>query len=363
MRTPSSAPLRFWRLQLAGWTLYGMALVITFLPMIPSEGSVLRLLEIKGVRSLLGLTLSSLLRLGYRRLSPGSPLLRQAAWAVAGSALLGCAWALLGDAYASWRSAQQFDWVGAHARLPRTAFDYAATLLGWSALYFGLKQARASQAAREQALKADALAQAARLTSLRQQLQPHFLFNALSSIRALVEEDPVRARRVVTEVADFLRFSLVEGSRASVPLAEELAMVRSYLAIEAVRFEEKLQVRFEVQPGVEACRVPAFLLQPLVDNAVKYGMASGSLPVQVTVRAEAHGDTLRLEVGNTGTWAPGGCAGTGTGLRNVQERLAALHPGRASLQHHAQDGQVQVVVELPFVLPPREETHARALGG
>jgi two-component system, LytTR family, sensor kinase len=363
MRTPSPALPRFWHLQLAGWTLYGLALVITFLPMIPSEGgSVLRLLEIKGVRALLGLTLSSLLRLGYRRLAPGSPLARQAAWALAGSALLGTVWALLGDTYASLRNAS-FDWGGAHARLPRTAFDYAATLLGWSALYFGLKQARASQAAREQALKADALAQAARLTSLRHQLQPHFLFNALGSIRALVEEDPVRARRVVTEVADFLRFSLVEGSRASVPLAEELAMVRSYLAIEAVRFEEKLQVRFEVQPGVETCRVPAFLLQPLVDNAVKHGMASGSLPVQVTVRAQAHGDTLRLEVGNTGTWAPGGCAGTGTGLRNVQERLEALHPGRASLEHHAQDGQVQVVVQLPVVLPPQEETHARALGG
>jgi two-component system, LytTR family, sensor kinase len=362
MRTPRPFP-GFWPLQLAGWALYGAALIITFLPMVAAEGGVLRLVEVKSVRAALGLLLSSLLRLGYRRLAPGTPLARQAAWALAGSALLGVAWVGLSDAYASLRNAS-FDWDTAHARMPRAAVDYTVTLLGWSALYFGIRHARAAQAARELTLRADALAPQARLASLRHQLQPHFLFNALTSIRALVEEDPARARRVVTEVADFLRFSLVEGDKPSVRLGEELAMVRSYLVIEAVRFEEKLQVHFDVQEGSERCLVPAFLLQPLVDNAVKHGMASGTLPVQVSVRAAVQEGTLRVEVANTGRWAPAGCAGTGTGLRNVRARLEELYGERARLRHGEAEGRVRVEVELPAVQPADSgDVDARASRG
>lgn len=141
-------------------------------------------------------------------------------------------------------------------------------------------------------------------------------------------------------------------------------MVRSYLAIEAVRFEEKLQVRFEVQEGAETCLVPAFLLQPLVDNAVKYGMASGMLPLQLLVRAQVQEGTLHLEVSNTGQWAPTGCAGTGTGLRNVRARLAELYGERARLTHRAAEGRVHVEVTLPAVQPADAgEDHARASRG
>ena len=350
LRRLRSAP-SFWTLQLWGWGLYAALLIVTFLPMISAEGSYLRLVEVKGVRALLGLGLTSLMRLGYRRLFPGT-FGRQAAWALVASALLGAAWMALGELWASLRFSATYDWEGAHPRLPRVAFDYAVTLLGWSALYFGIKHGRAWQQERERALRADALAQEARLASLRHQLHPHFLFNALTSVRALVAEDPARARRVVTEVAEFLRYSLLKGECASVPLGEELAMVRSYLAIEAVRFEEKLEVAFDVDPAAEGLAVPAFLLQPLVDNAVKHGMASGVLPVRVRIAAAREGACLRVEVANTGTWAPPlreGQGGTGTGLRNVRERLAQLFPGRARVAHAEADGWVRVAVELPAV--------------
>ena len=358
---PGHAP-SFWTLQLWGWGLYAALLIVTFLPMINAEGSYLRLVEVKAVRALFGLGLTSALRLLYRRLFPGT-FTRQAAWALVASAVLGAGWMALGELWSSQRYPDTYNWPNSHPRLPRLAFDYAVTLLGWSALYFGIKHGRAWQQEREHALRADALAHEARLASLRHQLHPHFLFNALTSVRALVGEDPARARRVVTEVAEFLRFSLTQHDRTSVPLAEELAMVRSYLAIEAVRFEEKLDVELAVSPEAEALAVPAFLLQPLVDNAVKHGMASGTLPVRVRVSGAVEGNVLRVEVANTGTWAPPvrehGPQGTGTGLRNVQERLAELFPGRARVVHGEADGWVRVVVELPAV---EADTHAKEGG-
>ncbi len=338
----------FWTLQFGGWGLYAVLLIITFLPIVAAEGGELRLVMAKGVRALFGLVLSSVLRLGYRRVAPGS-FSRQAAWAIIGSAAFGAIWAALGELWAAWLYAATYKWEA--QLLPRFSFEYAVTLLCWSGLYFGIKHGRAWQEERERALRADALAQEARLASLRHQVHPHFLFNALTSVRALIGEDPARARRMVTEMADFLRFSLQKGDAAHVPLEEELSMVRSFLSIESVRFEEKLDVNLDVMAGTERLAVPAFLIQPVVDNAVKHGMASGVLPVRMRLQVSREQDVLRIHVANTGHWAPKdrepGPRGTGTGLRNVRERLAQLFPGRARLEQSEAEGWVHVTLELP----------------
>ncbi|MCE9669802.1 histidine kinase [Myxococcus stipitatus] len=355
---PATLP-SFWTLQFGGWGLYAALLIITFMPIVAAEGGELRLMMAKGVRAGFGLGLTSLLRLGYRRAFPGS-IKRQAAWSLVGGTVLGIAWALLGEAWAAWLYAGTYQW--APKLVPRFALEYAITLTGWSALYFGIKHARAWQEERERALRADALAQEARLASLRHQMHPHFLFNALSSLRALIGEDPTRARRMVTEMADFLRFSLQKADAPHVPLEEELAMARSYLSIESVRFEEKLDASLDVAPGLEHLRVPAFLIQPLVDNAVKHGMASGVLPVRVRVRVHREHGALRVLVSNTGHWAPTfrepDPRGTGTGLRNVRERLTQLFGERARLTTSETEGWVHVLVELPAGSPsPVEECH------
>ncbi|PTL78043.1 sensor histidine kinase [Vitiosangium sp. GDMCC 1.1324] len=345
----ASAP-SFWTLQLGGWGLYALLLIITFLPILSAEGGALHLVIVKAVRAAFGLGLTSVMRLGYRRIFP-STFRRQAIWALATSAIFGGVWMVLGEAWAAWFYAGQYDWDENRVRLPRYAFDYAITLLGWSGLYFGIKHGLAWQSERERALRADTLAQEARVASLRHQMHPHFLFNALTSVRALIGEDPARARRMVTEMAEFLRFSLQKGDHPHVPLEEELAMVRSYLSIESVRFEEKLEVSLSVMPGTERLVVPAFLIQPIVDNAVKHGMASGVLPVRVRVDVREEQGVLRIQVDNTGAWAPParepGGQGTGTGLRNVRERLAHLFAERAKLESWEDEGWVHVVVELP----------------
>ncbi|AKQ68420.1 Autolysin sensor kinase [Myxococcus hansupus] len=340
----------FWALQLGGWGLYALLLIVTFMPIASAGDGELRLVLAKGSRALYGLCLTSVMRLCYRPFFPGS-FRRQAMGSLLMSALFGGLWMAIAEVWASWFYAGTYHWMDHRRSFPRYALDYAVTLLGWSGLYFGIKHARAWQRERERALRADTLAQEARLASLRHQMHPHFLFNALTSVRALIGEDPVRARRMVTEMADFLRFSLQKGDAPRVPLEEELSMVRSYLAIESVRFEEKLEVSLTVMPGTERLTVPAFLIQPLVDNAVKHGLASGPLPVRVQVDVRREQDVLRIHVANSGRWAPPSRTpepqGTGTGLRNVRERLAHLYAERADLKFEEKDGWVHITIDIP----------------
>jgi two-component system LytT family sensor kinase len=224
----------------------------------------------------------------------------------------------------------------------------------------GLQYNTALREQREQALRAVAAARDAQLRMLAYQLNPHFLFNTLNSIRALINEDRQRAREMVTALSGYLRYALVERPLHVALLEEEVASVRGYLAIEQVRFEERLDVRMDVEPAALRCEVPAFLLNPLVENAVRHG-AAGTAGAPLVVRVEARlvePDRLRLVVENSGRWAGGGSTASeadedddgppgGVGLANVRARLEALHPAEHRLEIEEADGRVRVLVELP----------------
>jgi signal transduction histidine kinase len=264
--------------------------------------------------------------------------------------------------------------LDAQARLPalqgpvldNTVYNSLA-LLAWSALYVSLLNRDALQEQREQALRAVAEARDAQLRMLAYQLNPHFLFNTLNSLRALIDEDRGRARQMVTELAGFLRYSLVERPLQLTRLSEELEAVRGYLAIESIRFEERLEVRVEVRAEAEECLVPAFLLNPLVENALKHGAPAGpGQPLRVWLRGESAGGRLRISVENTGSLAPpaGGdrtvgsspgrperLLGAGVGLRNVRARLEHHYPGTHRLGIDEGDGVVRVSLDLPAVYP------------
>ena len=233
-------------------------------------------------------------------------------------------------------------------------------LFGWSLIHLGFQYNTALREQREQALRAVAAARDAQLRMLAYQLNPHFLFNTLNSIRALINEDRERAREMVTALSGYLRYALVERPLHVAQLEEEVASVRGYLAIEQVRFEERLDARVEIEPAALRCEVPAFLLNPLVENALKHG-AAGADGAPLVLRVEARlvePDRLRLVVENSGRWA-GGCTTVpvaeaaqdgfpgGLGLANVRARLAALHPGGHRLETDEADGHVRVLVELP----------------
>lgn len=238
--------------------------------------------------------------------------------------------------------------------MPRSILEFVFAFLVWSAAYFGVVVWRRSQEREREAVEARRLAQEAQLQMLAYQLNPHFLFNALTSLRAMIDEDRVRARQMVTQLAAFLRHALIERPMQPTTLAAELDALRGYLAIEQIRFEERLAIETNVESAAESCAIPAFLIHPLLENAIKHGARdNGDGPLRVKVDARVVGDALRVEVWNTGalsTRAPD----TGIGVTNVRERLVRLFPSESRFELTDHDGWVRALVELPARVGPAQ---------
>jgi signal transduction histidine kinase len=193
--------------------------------------------------------------------------------------------------------------------------------------------ARAEQAEAE-AARAEAEAARAEAAALRLQLNPHFLFNTLNSISSLVTLDRRdQAETMIQSLGDFLRASLHADPMADVSLAEEIETVDAYLAIESVRFGDRLTIEVDAAPGRSEAELPNFLLQPLVENAIKHGVAAARGPASLTVSATETAQMLVLSVVNTREAGsePVKAAGTGIGLANIRQRLAIRYQGRATL--------------------------------
>ena len=225
-------------------------------------------------------------------------------------------------------------------------------LFTWSTLYFLINFWRQWNEQLARTEKAELLAHSAQLQMLRYQLNPHFLFNSLNSIRALILEDQAKARDMVTELAELLRYSLVSKNNGDVPFSEEITAIKHYFAIEEKRYEENLQVSFEIDPLAEEYPIPSFLVHPLVENAVKYGMKTSSMPLKINIQAKIKDNKLSIFVRNSGTWLSddaegrGRPAGTGTGLKNVKERLENRFPGKYALSTSEEEGCVVIKISI-----------------
>ena len=225
-------------------------------------------------------------------------------------------------------------------------------LFTWSALYFLINFWRQWNEQLARTEKAELLAHSAQLQMLRYQLNPHFLFNSLNSIRALILEDQGKAREMVTELAELLRYSLVSKNNGDVPFSEEITAIKHYFAIEEKRYEENLQVSFEIDPLAEEYPIPSFLVHPLVENAVKYGMKTSSMPLKIKILASVKDNELSITVKNSGTWLSSDAEGrsrpegTGTGLKNVKDRLENRFPGQYDLTTSEEDGCVIIKISI-----------------
>jgi len=219
-------------------------------------------------------------------------------------------------------------------------------LLSTGLHYAGLA-AEQSRAAEARAAEARTLAREAELQALRLQIHPHFLFNSLHSIAALASVDGARAREMCIRLSDFLRVSLGLGSRPAIPLGEELDLARNYLELEQVRFSDRLRVEIEIEAGCENCAVPALLLQPLVENAVKHGIAG--LVEGGTIRLDARRDASGVVVTVTNPFDPEAPPPErlGFGLAQVRRRLEARYGPQARLDTGTTEGVYRVVLRLP----------------
>jgi hypothetical protein len=232
----------------------------------------------------------------------------------------------------------------------RAAIVYGAGcvfyLLAVSFHYVSLAQ-DASREFETRAMETSIQARDAELKALKAQINPHFLFNSLNSISALTSIDPARARDMCVLLGDFLRLTLGLGEKLAVRLSEELDLLQKYMAIEKVRFGARLQMHEAIEEGAKVCLLPPLLLQPLVENAVKHGIAS--LPEGGAVRLSVQRQNGRLAILVENSWdpeAPPRRSG-GMGLKNVQLRLEARYGKDASLRVNTEGELFQVSLSLP----------------
>ncbi|MCV6613620.1 MAG: histidine kinase, partial [Cellvibrionaceae bacterium] len=202
--------------------------------------------------------------------------------------------------------------------------------LVWSGHYFGIKYYMLLQEEKQRGLLAMSMAHEAQLKMLRYQLNPHFLFNTLNAISTLIlDKDTQLANTMVTRLSRFLRYSLDNDPMQKVTVDEEVEALRLYLDIEKVRFDERLQIYFEVAPQAKTALMPSLLLQPLVENAIKYAIAQSIKGGTLTVKAQVFGNDLLLAVADDGpgldSSIPSDNKGSGVGLANCRERLQELY--------------------------------------
>lgn len=227
------------------------------------------------------------------------------------------------------------------------------TLLGGLATFELLRRNREAErqaaALRLRAAELESRAAEAELSALRAELHPHFFFNTLNAISGLVRLGEQQAAvRVLELLGDLLRATLGRGSEGEVPLSRELELLGSYLEIERTRFRDRLRVELSIDPAARAALVPPLLLQPLVENAVRHGIAAVAGPGRVGVRASLADDALVLTVEDSGPGFPPQPK-RGIGLGNTAARLAQMYGGAATLRHHnLQGGGAQVTLTLPL---------------
>ncbi len=227
-------------------------------------------------------------------------------------------------------------WSPREEWLLRLVFSWFA-FLAWSLAFYALRSKRMADGALEQAERAE-------LDLLRAQLDPHFLFNSLNNVAAEISVHPVVAESMVHELADYLRYSLEQRHAVVVPLASELDAVAAYLRIEQVRFGDRMEARVRADALARRCLVPTFLLQPLVENAMKHGLEADRCVV--VIEAGLVGKTLEITISNPGRLPESLEVREGVGLETLRRRLALHYPGRSEFVLGQMEGVVSAELKL-----------------
>ena len=260
-------------------------------------------------------------------------------------------------------------------------FYLDATLLGaWSALYYAINFFLRVEEQNDQLLRLESQATSAQLAMLRYQLNPHFLFNTLNSISTLVllkQTEPANA--MLSRLSSFLRYTLINEPTGRVTVTQEVETLKLYLDIELMRFEERLRTTFRIDPASEAGLLPSLLLQPLVENAIKYAVTPQESGAEITIATQLIGQNLRITVTDTGPGMPGEVAdnrisgvsfdagepvSTGVGLANIRDRLAqAYGPNHRFETYEPPEGGFAVTIEIPYERrePPAPPQNLRSI--
>lgn len=230
-------------------------------------------------------------------------------------------------------------------------YERTGVLYAWSFLYLGIRHALASKERELRLTLLESEKRQAQLLMLRAQMNPHFLFNALNTIRNGVEKANAQLGSTVESLADFLRFSLDHVRDDFIPLGHEFDAAQNYLKVEKARFRDKLEYECHIDDEARNFPAPGIVLQPLVENAIKYGQETSSFPLHLRVLVSRQATALKIVVANTGSWldpAPRGKT-SHIGLENLRYRLALLYPGQQRFDITSASGWVTITVHLPIL--------------
>jgi len=354
----------FWVLHLGGWLAWGLIAKYGYTRAL-TEDMVPNYFLYVMIITVIGMVFSLGLRYLYRFMW-SRPIWQQVLVFLIGSSAVGFAWIRTrGFIYTSWfeKAKDMEAWVekmGEAAELFEKVYyveSFTAgwiPMLAWSVLYFVIKYYQIFQEVQKSALKSAAMAHEAQLKMLRYQLNPHFLFNTLNAISTLIlEKHTEPANRMVTRLSSFLRYSLDNDPMQKITLEQEIAALKLYLDIEKVRFEDQLSMELDIGEEAAQALIPSLLLQPLVENAIKYGIAQAEEGGHLRIAAKVFAGDLLLELSDDG---PGvelvdGLIpnANGVGLRNTQERLHELYGNKHSFRlSETSPHGLTVNIRIPF---------------
>jgi two-component system, LytTR family, sensor kinase len=348
----------FWRLQCAGW---GGAMLLRAMSAIANDQPAAFLVLVL-IATITGFSISLVLAVIFRQLIGQKPL---TTWGITALILpFAAGFHAFIDAWVI--SLYRTESEASFAQLFIGVFYLDATLLGaWSALYYAINLFLQVEVQNDQLIELESQATQAQLAMLRYQLNPHFLFNTLNSISTLVllkQTEPANA--MLSRLSSFLRYTLVNKPSARVTVAQEVETLKLYLDIERMRFEERLRTTFEIDPESEAALLPSLLLQPLVENAIKYAVSPQESGAEINIASQLVGPMLRITVSDTGpglqnsatnnrllglSYDGGEPVSTGVGLSNIRDRLAQAYGDKHSFETiEPPDGGFAVIIDIPM---------------
>jgi len=331
----------FWRFNFAVWCIFAL---FGFSVRLATYQDPIRALGFTLLQEPLGFLISGLLYLVYRKPSLIDPFrLTTAAWMVGLSLAAGFTQAAICRGFVAWTGWRSPGWTEREEWLFRIIF-ISLVYLTWSLLFFALKTRAKARSEMERAHRATEATQRMELQLLRAQLDPHFLFNSLNGIASEIQSHPDAALEMVHELSDYLRYSLDHRHSMLAPLSSELDAVAAYLRIEQARFGDRMEASVEAEVDARRRLVPSFLLQPLVENAVKHGLQAERCELRIYAGCEA--DMLTISVSNPGRLPEKLEVVEGVGLETLRRRLAFHYPERWDFELSQMDGIVTAELKL-----------------
>ena len=347
----------FWRLQFIGWSIF---LASEWWNIWNSHKMSLQLaIQFIGVYLILFL-LILLIRIAYCKIySRTSSIFYTILIVFGASSMIGVIWVFLREGLLDLTFNDYRLWVGIMNK------GFAASVFAiiratwvpfvWSILYFAIKTWQDIQIEKERVKDAVFMVQEAQLQTLRYKLNPHFLFNSLNSIQALFRENPDQADLMITELSEFLRYSLKYNDRLMIPVKDEMDIINKYLTIEKIRYEEKLDFSINIDNNALHKEIPCLITQPLVENSIKHGLYKDPSGIKIEINILYIQDIFRIEVINTGKLQSGWTYGIG--LKNVVDRLENLYKDRFDFSITETDKGVLAKIEI--LMLNNEKTHCR----